>query len=178
MSETFSSPSPPPLSAAARSSGEAPRDSAWPEELRFPGGLPGFPSARRFRLTPLSTGGPAFARLESLEDPKLAFVVAPLGLEQRLIDRESLEPVRAALAIPEERLRLLLVLRLERENGTLRAYANVRAPIFVDLATGRAAQCVLPDPRYPLRLPLLPEEGAAQPAATAIRGADRCRAAS
>ncbi len=178
MSEIPSSPSPLAVGARAQASGDAPPNSAWPEELRFPGGLPGFPSARRFRLAHLSAGGPMLARLQSLEDPELAFVVAPLPPDQRLIERESLEPVRKMLAIPEERLRLLLVLRLERENGVLRAYANVRAPILVDLATGRAAQCVLPDPRYPLRLPVLPHEGPAAPGERAAAGPGLQRAAS
>ncbi len=130
--------------------GCSPPDGA--EAVEFPSGLPGFPGARRFHLRPLAAAGGDFAELVSLEDPdlRLPLVLRPAGGE--VPAEADLEEACRALGFARERVRIYFVVTLEREAA--RAWINLRAPVLVDPETGRGAQVVLADPRYPLRFPL------------------------
>ena len=122
-------------------------------EITFPQGLPGFPLARRFLLSPLS-GAPGFFELRSLEDPTLALVLAGTPGELPAICPEDLEAACGAAGIEPGRAAVFFVVTLVREGARSRAYVNLRAPVLVDAEARTAAQVVLADPGYPLRFPL------------------------
>src|SRR3974377_798772 len=46
-------------------------------EITFPAGLPGFPNAHRFELSPWGPAGSPFMLLASSDDPDVGFVVVP-----------------------------------------------------------------------------------------------------
>lgn len=112
--------------------------------LQFPLGLPGFPLDHRFVLTQTPQEAP-FAWLTSLDTPDLAFVV----VEPRFVLQEftfdvndaELEIIGAPTPIDTG---LLLILRIEPASPP-RLFANLRAPILVNLRTRQARQVILGD---------------------------------
>jgi flagellar assembly factor FliW len=112
--------------------------------IHFPHGLPGFREAHRFVLTQTEKERP-FAWLRSLDQPSLAFAV---------IEAYRLVP-DYAIDVPDEDLAdigaptphecaVLLILRVEVEN-TVRIYANLRAPIILNMSKRQARQVILLD---------------------------------
>ncbi len=130
-------------------------DPVTAEDIVFlPRGLPGFPRARCFRLEALPHCGGRFLLLELLEHEPLSLIVMPADLQAMPLARDDIAEICAALEITPDDLCLLLVVTLAEEQGEVRAYVNLRAPIFLDTRRRLAAQMVLPDTSYPLRHPL------------------------
>ncbi len=121
--------------------------------LTFPDGLPGFPTATKFALVPVS-GNEAFLWLQSLEDPSLAFLsTVPWPFfpdyEPEVPDSEQqlLELTDASDAM------VLCLLTIRREEGEVTA--NLLGPLVVNQRTRIGRQVVLADSDYPLRAPLV-----------------------
>ncbi len=132
------------------------------EELEFPRGLPGFENRRRFVPRRAPSSDP-LVFLQSLEDPALCFITAPVGavapdyrLEARAEDLDALG------LSPERQPRLngevlcLIVLSI-RETGPT---ANLLAPVVVNLRNRRAVQTISQRPGYSHQHALEPEEAA------------------
>lgn len=122
--------------------------------ITFAGGLPGFPTARRFALVPVG-GEPdsGLFRLVCL-DEELEFVAAapPVFFPdyQPEIDDEVVE--RLALTDAADAVTLVLVTLADPlEHST----ANLRAPVVVNIRTREAAQVVLRSAEQPMRRPLV-----------------------
>ena len=122
-------------------------------EITFPAGLPGFPNAHRFELSPWGPAGSPFMLLASSDDPDVGFVVVPPwvfypeyefeldnGMAERLGLREASDAVVFAV----------VTLRDKAEESTL----NLLGPIVVNRFTHEAAQVVLPSAGYSVRAPL------------------------
>lgn len=104
--------------------------------INLPEGLIGFPEMRRAALIPLAEYQP-FCWLASLDDEKNRFIV--VNPREIFDDFETPENVDLnALAIVK--------ISSDWEKTTV----NLRAPIFFDTATKRAAQIVLSDSNYQL----------------------------
>jgi flagellar assembly factor FliW len=131
---------------------EAPRQNET--VIGLPRGLPGFATARGFTLEPAPTPGSRFMRLRSREQPELSFLVLPVPPELRLLAADDLDAACGELRIEPEDLLLLLMVTLQRGATRLEAFANLRAPLFVDSARRLAWQVVLPSAAYPVRYPL------------------------
>ena len=131
------------------------RDEARPHTrvLDFVEPLPGFDGETTFTLSGIDDQG-LLHSLRSTRDPQLRFVLAPP--EAFFPDyRPELSPVvAAALGAPDEdAVRLLLVLTIS--TGLAAATANLRAPIALCAATGRALQVVLDDEALPMHRRLI-----------------------
>ena len=107
----------------------------------------GFPGSKRFIVKPHGEESP-FLWLQSLDDPKLAFVViqAPLLIPQ--YQAEISEQNRQELQLsPEQPLETLLILTIPRENPEGMT-ANLLGPVVIN-SEKRLAKQVLQDPtRY------------------------------
>jgi flagellar assembly factor FliW len=125
-----------------------------PTELHFAAGLPGFPSARRFRLTRWGGEDSPFSLLESTEVDGLAFVVAhPLEFFPEYapeVDDDTVE--RLGLGDADDALVLVIVTVPDDPRG---ATANLVGPVIVNRRTLEAVQAVLTDVTYDLRTPLV-----------------------
>jgi len=122
-------------------------------EVLFPAGLPGFPDAHRFGLSPWGPPGSPFMMMTSADDPDLGFVVVPPWVfypdYEFELDEGTAE--RLALSEPEDAIVLAVVTLRERpEDSTL----NLLGPIVCNRHTHEAAQIVLPASGYSVRAPL------------------------
>lgn len=122
--------------------------------INLPRGLPGFASMRSFRLEPPVTSGAPFIHLRSTDQPMLSFVVLPVPVELQLLAAADCDAVCGELGIESEDLLLLLMVTLEPGPIGLVAFANLRAPLFVDTERRLGWQIVLPAKHYPIRYPL------------------------
>lgn len=130
--------------------------------LEFPRGLPGFESRRAFVAVRLPANDP-LVLLQSLEDPGLCFLTAPVKdvypdyrLEIGPEDRESLELPADRRPLPGKDILCLAVL-CARESGPT---ANLLAPVVVNARNRRAVQVVNAVPGYSHRHALCSEEAA------------------
>ena len=114
--------------------------------------MPGFDDEKSYSLSAIDDQGILHA-LRSTRDPGLRFVL--LSPERFFDDyNPELGPVvaEALEAGPDGEIRVLLVLTIGE--GLADATANMRAPIVVSTASGRAMQVVLDDETLPMRRPL------------------------
>lgn len=119
----------------------------------FAAGLPGFPAARRFRLEGLGEAMRPFARLRSIEQPEIAFVVVDPGLLYRDYSVEIDEERRAGLGIsgPEDVATLVMITMGRPPQPPT---ANLLGPVVVNRRTGAAAQVVQHRSAYRVAEPL------------------------
>ena len=122
-------------------------------EIRFAAGLPGFPNAHRFELTPWGPAGSPFLILTSSDDPEVGFVVVPpwVFYPDYEFELDSGTAERLNLAHAEDAVVFAVVtLRDHAEDSTL----NLLGPIVVNRFSHEAAQVVLPSAGYSVRAPL------------------------
>lgn len=122
-------------------------------KVNFPAGMPGFPNAHRFELTPWGPAGSPFLLMTSADNPDVGFVVVPPWVFYPEYEFE-LDPAtadRLGLATAEDAVVFAVVaLRDRPEDSTL----NLLGPIVVNRVTYEAAQVVLPSAGYSVRAPL------------------------
>lgn len=122
--------------------------------ISLPRGLPGFASARSFRLEPPAAPGASFIQLRSVDQPLLSFIVLPVPARLQLLTASDRDRICTELGIGPGDLLLLLMVTLEPGPSGLAAFANLRAPLFVDTERRLGWQVVLPATHYPIRYPL------------------------
>ena len=114
--------------------------------------MPGFDCDTSFTMAPIDPDG-VLLSLRSERDASLRFVLTPAECffddYRPQLPRTVTDTLGAA-----EHLRLLLVLTITA--GLADATANMRAPIALAPATGRAVQVVLDDDALAMRRPLVP----------------------
>lgn len=121
----------------------------------------GFPGSRRFIIKPHGEASP-FLWLQSLDDPKLAFVVTQAALLVPQYQPEISALIRQELqAAPEQALEILLILTIPRENPEGMT-ANLLGPVVIN-SQRRLAKQVLQDPtRYDACWPVFTMEEPAE----------------
>lgn len=120
--------------------------------LLFPQGLLGFGDCRDFALADLPDGKqPQFKALQCLTDPSLAFLVAPLPIDNGVIDSVDMEEACASLSIAADDLAVVLIVTVRRDDAGVHVSVNLRAPILIDVRRRVARQYVLPNNKYEIR---------------------------
>lgn len=120
--------------------------------LELPHGLLGFAEFHDFALATLPDGRhPQFRVLQCLSTPELSFLVAPLNIESGAIDETDLKESCATLGITRERLAILLIVTVRRNEDGAHVSVNMRAPLFVDTSRSTARQYVMPNNKYSIR---------------------------
>lgn len=123
--------------------------------VEFPNGILGFGELRTFALANLSDDRfPQLKVLQSLDDEKMSFLTLPIDPENGFIEKVDLVKACENLKIDFADLVVLLVVTVRRLNNEVVISANLRAPLLIDSANHLAAQYVLSNDRYPVRLPL------------------------
>lgn len=122
------------------------------QHLTLPHGLLGFAEFHDFGLAALPNGRhPQFRVLQCLSTPELSFLVAPLNMDSGAIDESDLKEACATLGISRERLGILLIVTVRRDDDGAHVSVNMRAPLFVDTARNTARQYVMPNNKYSIR---------------------------
>ncbi|SDL67736.1 flagellar assembly protein FliW [Halarsenatibacter silvermanii] len=122
------------------------------EIITFPRGLPGFDDAHEFILKPLKKESP-FLILQSLDYSELAFVtLEPVSFTDSY-EFEINQATQELLEIEkEEEVGVVVIINLEGENN--RIYANLSAPVVINVEKNLARQVILDQDHYPLRHPI------------------------
>lgn len=124
------------------------------QQVRFKGGLPGFPGIDSFQLESVPQVDGDLMLLQSIDHVDVAFFVLPLASDQTAIKTSDIEATCQQLSIPADDLLMLTVVNLQRDGDSLEKYVNLRAPIFIDIQKQTGSQVVLNNANYPLRLKL------------------------
>ncbi len=122
------------------------------EIISFPRGLPGFDNAREFILKPLKQESP-FLILQSVDHPELAFVtLEPVSFTDSY-EFEINQTTQDVLEIEsEEDVGVVVIVNLEGEGNQI--YANLSAPVVINVEENLARQVILDQDVYPLRHPI------------------------
>ncbi len=122
-------------------------------EVTFAAGLPGFPDAHQFQLTPWGPAETPFMLLTAVDDHDVGFVVVPpwvfypeyeFDLDAGSIERLALREATDALVL------CVVTLKDRPEDATM----NLLGPIVINRHTLEAAQVVLPASGYSVTAPL------------------------
>ena len=131
----------PPPTIATRF-GELPYDPA--ETVDMPRGMPGFSEHRKFAFALLpDPNQAAFRVMQSLTDPGVSFLIAPVNASLGLFGADDLAEACAAAGTQLADLAIALVVTVRRQAEAIEISANVRAPVLIDTRTRRAVQYVL-----------------------------------
>jgi flagellar assembly factor FliW len=124
-------------------------------EINFPAGLPGFPHAHRFQLTPWGDTSTPFSLMSSIDDPDVGFVVVEpwVFYPDYEFDLDTSTSQRLAMAEPDDSLVLCVVTLGEQPED---ATVNLLGPIVINRFTREACQAVLDPSLFNVRAPLAP----------------------
>lgn len=120
-------------------------------QIRFRGGLPGFPSVETFQLEPLPGLESELMLLQAVDTPEVGFITLPLPLTMPVLRSADVADVAQMLEIEPGELMILAIVTLVSGATGIETFLNLRAPLFVDVRRKVGAQVVLGDPSYPLR---------------------------
>lgn len=109
-----------------------------------------------------------FKLLQSLTEPGLSFVVAPMNADSGIIEDGDLATAAEALSIERENMVALLVVSTRKIGGKVQVSVNMRAPIFIDIKNQTGWQFVLSSSRYSIRH-VLSQESPADSGGTGTR---------
>jgi flagellar assembly factor FliW len=122
------------------------------DTVDMPRGMPGFAGHQRFAFACLADPNHASLRvMQSLADPAVSFLVAPIEEAHGLFGPAELAEAQAAVGAAPEDLAIAVVVSVRRQPGTIQISANLRAPILIDTRTRRAVQYVLSDSTLSVR---------------------------
>ncbi len=123
----------------------------------MPHGLIGFVDQQVFGLANLPAPVPEdFKLLQSLGEPPISFVVLPMSSDEAPIEAADLDEACAVTGFVRDEIQVMFLctIRPKDNGGGIDMWANIRAPILLDLEAQRARQYVLPNGRYSMRQPL------------------------
>jgi flagellar assembly factor FliW len=130
--------------------------------IKFVEPIFGFEEYDEFVLLSESEFGEGILWLQSLEEPDLCFIITDPRLTYPDYHPELTPGVKEKLSskgIKDPVFWTIAVLREEFANSTI----NLKSPVLIDSETRYAAQVILEED-YPIRAPLMPQEGGAQDA--------------
>jgi flagellar assembly factor FliW len=123
-------------------------------DLYFAAGIPGFPSARTFRVSQWGPGASPFVVLECADVPGLRFVAASPAAFFPWYEPAFGPEVYQALGAdgrPDVEVLAILTLHSRPEETTF----NLLGPLVVNRATGQAVQAVLSGSGYDPQTPIV-----------------------
>jgi flagellar assembly factor FliW len=130
----------------------------------FEDGLIGFFDYKEYVIISTKEGS-MFRWLQSLEEPKLAFLLAdPNKFMESYTPEISLSQAEE-LGLNEETPHLVLVTATIPTGKPMDARANLTAPIVINLETNQAKQIVLDNDAYTIRYPIFSDADKQQPVA-------------
>ena len=131
------------------------------QQLTFRGGLPGFPYAERLQLSQIPGIESELLLLHGIEPDEPSFVVMPLPQTAPVIADSDVAAVCRSLDIAAGDLLLLAIVTMTMTTQGVKKFANLRAPLFIDVQNRIGAQMVLTNTSYSLRYELKAMDAAA-----------------
>jgi flagellar assembly factor FliW len=123
--------------------------------IAMPQGPLGFARHTQFALAELPNPDLSrFKLLQSMDDPSVTFVVAPIEAEGGPISRQDVEDACLNAGMGTKDLLLLLIVTVRNDPMGVTLTANLRAPVIVDVRKRIGRQVVLSNPDYAVRHPL------------------------
>jgi flagellar assembly factor FliW len=120
--------------------------------VTLPNGLLGFAEFHDFGIAALPEGRhPQFRVLQSLTTEDLAFLVAPLNMDSGAIEEADLSEACTTLGIERNKLAIMLIVTVRRDENGAQVSVNMRAPLFIDTGRMVGRQYVMPNNRYSIR---------------------------
>ena len=120
--------------------------------VHMPRGMLGYTDFHEFGLANLPDPKlDQFKLFQSLEEPSLSFVVAPLNPGPETIEMCDIEAACDTLAIDPANAIVLLVVSTRQMGPETQISVNLRAPVILDGVNQTAYQHVLMNNRYPVR---------------------------
>jgi flagellar assembly factor FliW len=120
-------------------------------QIRFRGGLPGFPTVETFQLEPLPGLESELMLMQAVDAPDIGFITLPLPEDMPVLHQGDIRDVSRMLDIEAGELMILAIVTLAAGKAGMDAFLNLRAPLFIDVRRKVGAQVVLGNPSYPLR---------------------------
>lgn len=120
-------------------------------QIRFRGGLPGFPTVEWFQLDPIPGVESDLLLLQAVDAPGIGFITLPLPDDIPVLRQTDLVDVSTMLDIAPGELMILAIVTLTTGHAEIEKFLNLRAPLFIDIRRKLGAQVVLADANYPLR---------------------------
>ena len=117
----------------------------------FPAGLVGFPEAKRYVLLDSAKAGQV-GWLQSLDIPALAFPVVDGAAIDASYPQPSAKQLAQEAGIGDTNLAVLVIVAAPKGKGL---FANLLAPLVVNLESRTGAQIVLDPRKYAAAVPLL-----------------------
>jgi len=117
------------------------------------GGILGFPDGERFVLVQHKEGS-RFRWLQSLDDPKLAFLVVDPAEFFANYAPEITDKLAADLGLNEETPRLVYTIVTIPRGQPEAMTANLAGPIVINLETRKGVQVIIEDPAVGIKHPL------------------------
>jgi flagellar assembly factor FliW len=118
--------------------------------ITFSEGLPGFPDDKRFLLMPENDPPDIFYWLQSVDDGDVAFTLMDVYLVMPdynpLVESEYIEDLGDLSDSPLEILNIVVI-----PDDTKKMRVNLKAPVVINMVTGRAKQVIVNNEDYPIR---------------------------
>ncbi len=122
------------------------------DAIYLPRGLFGYADYHDFGLANLPDPRlEQFKLMQSLTEPSLSFIVAPLNMESDIIDAADIDAASEMLSIARTDTAVLLIVATRKVGVETQVSVNLRAPIIVDTKSQTGWQYVLNNSRYPVR---------------------------
>lgn len=123
--------------------------------IEMPQGPLGFAHLTAFGIADLPNPDLAhFKLLQSMDDPSVTFVVAPIEVDGGPIARQDVEDACLHAGMGTNDLLLLLIVTVRNDPTGVAVTANLRAPVIIDVRRRTGRQVVLANPDYAVRHPL------------------------
>jgi len=120
--------------------------------IYMPRGLMGYADYRDFGITDMPDPRlDQFKLLQSFSEPSLSFAVAPLAMENGLVEACDIADACRMLSVAFENAAVLLIVATRRIANKTQVSVNLRAPVIIDSASRTGWQHVLGNSRYPVR---------------------------
>jgi flagellar assembly factor FliW len=121
--------------------------------IHFPEGMIGFQNLQKYVVVHTKEGSP-YRWLQSVEEPKLAFLVSiPESFVAEYAPEISNSEAKSLGLKPETPHLILVTTTIPAGQPTL-ATANLAAPVIINLETRKAKQVILEDEAYTIRYPI------------------------
>jgi flagellar assembly factor FliW len=123
--------------------------------IAMPQGPLGFARHTAFAIAELPNPDLArFKLLQSMDDPSVTFVVAPIEANGGPIARQDIDDACLHAGMGTKDLLLLLIVTVRNDPTGVAVTANLRAPVIIDVRKRIGRQVVLANPDYAVRHPL------------------------
>jgi flagellar assembly factor FliW len=118
--------------------------------IDFPDGLPGFENVKKYILLVRGTEDSPFKWLQSIDDPKLAFVVADTFAIKNDYDIEIDDKLLSTIEVQNEsdlQIYSIVVIPEDISKTTI----NLKAPVIINTRSFKGMQVILDTDRYGVR---------------------------